>query len=81
MGKGLTENDLKVFYYDAHRIKSTIKIIGLPKLVPIVTKMDEYCYKKINLEQLPELFEQFKQQAVEDEKIINAKRDALLVSI
>ncbi len=80
MGKGLAENDLKVFHYDAHRIKSTINIIGLPKLKPLITKMDEYCYKKINLEQLPELYAQFKVQAAEDTQIILARKEALLVA-
>jgi len=80
MGKGLEENDLKVFHYDAHRIKSTINIIGLPKLKPLITKMDEYCYKKINLEQLPELYDQFKIQAAEDIKIILARKEVLLVA-
>lgn len=77
MGKGLATADLKVFHYDAHRIKSTINIIGLPKLKPLITKMDEYCYKKINLEQLPDLYQQFKVQAIEDIEIILAKKAAL----
>lgn len=80
MGKGLKENDLKIFHYDAHRIKSTINIIGLPKLKPLITKMDEYCYKKIHLEQLPGLYEQFKIQAAEDIKIILARKEELLVA-
>jgi len=80
MGKGLADNDLKVFHYDAHRIKSTINIIGLPKLKPLITKMDEYCYKKIHLDQLPKLYEQFKKQAAEDIKIISARKEALMVA-
>ncbi|MFK7981151.1 MAG: response regulator [Saprospiraceae bacterium] len=80
MEKGLKENDLKIFHYDAHRIKSTINIIGLPKLKPLITKMDEYCYKKIHLEQLPELYEQFKIQAAKDIKIILARKEELLVA-
>lgn len=77
MGKGLVENDLKVFHYDAHRIKSTINIIGLPKLKPLITKMDEYCYKKINLDQLPVLYNQFKIQAAKDTQIILARKAEL----
>ncbi len=80
MGKGLAENDLKVFHYDAHRIKSTINIIGLPKLKPLITKMDEFCYKKINIDQLPELYTQFKMQAEKDIKIILARKEELLVA-
>lgn len=80
MGKGLKENDLKVFHYDAHRIKSTINIIDLPKLKPLIYKMDEYCYRKINLEQLPALYEAFKKQAAIDVKLIHAKKEALIVS-
>ncbi len=77
MGKGLADSDLKVFHYDAHRIKSTINIIGLPKLKPLITKMDEYCYKKINLEELPDLYEKFKAQAAEDVELILARKAVL----
>ncbi len=80
MGKGLKDNDLKVFHYDAHRIKSTINIIDLPKLKPLIHKMDEYCYRKINLEELPALYEAFKKQAALDVKLIHAKKEALMVS-
>lgn len=80
MGKGLKDNDLKVFHYDAHRIKSTINIIDLPKLKPLIYKMDEYCYRKINLEELPGLYEAFKKQAALDVKLIHAKKEALMVS-
>lgn len=81
MGKGLEENDIAIFHYDAHRIKSTINIIGLPKLKPIITKMDEFCYKKINLDQLPLLYEQFKVQAAEDVELILAKKDSLALQL
>ena len=81
MDKGLKENDLKVFHYDAHRIKSTINIIGLPKLKPLITKMDEYCYKKIHLEELPELYRQFTLQAEKDIQLILARKEELLVTI
>jgi len=77
MGKGLATDDLKMFHYDAHRIKSTINIIGLPKLKPLITKMDEYCYKKINLEELPDLYEQFKVQAAADVELILARKAVL----
>lgn len=80
MGKGLRENDLKVFHYDAHRIKSTINIVDLPKLKPIISKMDEYCYRKINLEELPALYEQFKKQAALDVQLIHAKKETLMVA-
>ena len=75
---GLKENDLKVFHYDAHRIKSTVNIIGLPMLKPLITKMDEYCYKKIHLDLLPELYAQFKAQAKEDVKRILARKEELM---
>lgn len=80
MGKGLKENDLKIFHYDAHRIKSTINIVDLPKLKPLIYKMDEYCYRKINLDELPGLYEAFKKQAALDIKLIHAKKEALMVS-
>ena len=81
MEKGLAENDFKIFYYDAHKIKSTINIIGLPKLQPIITKMDEYCFQKINLDQLPELYEHFKTKATEDIPVILARKESLLMRV
>ncbi|MEM6317777.1 MAG: hypothetical protein AAF960_08905 [Bacteroidota bacterium] len=78
MGKGLAEDDLKVFHYDAHRIKSTVNIVDLPKLKPIITKMDEYCYNKVHLEVLPELYEAFKKQAAIDVQLIKQRKEELI---
>ncbi len=74
----LKQKNIDDFHFQAHRIKSTINIIGLPKLLPIITKIDDFCYKKINLEQVPVLFEQFKKQAQIDTQIAMNERENLM---
>ncbi len=80
MEKALLSNDMETFHLQGHSIKSTICNVGLPKLQPIINKIDEYCYRKINLEQLPELFEAFKQAALEDVQIILREKEKLMVA-
>lgn len=69
------------FHFHVHRIKSTINIIGLPQLSSIVTKLDDFCYNKINLEQVPALFEQFKKQAQIDTQITMNEREILMTPL
>jgi len=77
MEAGLDEEGLSSFGFEAHRIKSTIRIIGLPKLQPIILKMDDYCYNKINTEQIPSLFKEFKEQAKIDVQILLKEKERL----
>jgi len=77
MEADLPKDNIDDFHFHAHRIKSTINIIGLPKLSPIITEIDEYCYKKIYLERVPALFEQFKEQAQIDIQITMSEREKL----
>jgi signal transduction histidine kinase/DNA-binding response OmpR family regulator len=77
----LEQENIDDFHFQAHRIKSTINIVGLPKLSPIITKIDDYCYKKVNLEQIPELFEQFKKQAQIDTQIAMNERENLMTPL
>ena len=77
----LEQKNIDDFHFQAHRIKSTINIIGLPKLAPIIKKIDDYCYKKINLEQVPTLFEQFKKQAQIDTQITMNERENLMTPL
>jgi signal transduction histidine kinase/CheY-like chemotaxis protein/HPt (histidine-containing phosphotransfer) domain-containing protein len=81
MEKGLAENNYDLFHYEAHRIKSTINIIGLPQLQPIITTLDKYCYEKINLEQIPQLYQQFKKQALEDVQLVENKKQLLMAGV
>ncbi len=81
MEKGLEEKDLDRFHFHAHRIKSTINIIGFRKLQPLIVKMDEYCYKKINLDQLPQLLSQFQKQAILDIQQISKEKENLLMMV
>ncbi|MFT7450641.1 MAG: CheY-like chemotaxis protein/HPt (histidine-containing phosphotransfer) domain-containing protein, partial [Patescibacteria group bacterium] len=77
MEQSIKLDDLETFYFEAHNIKSTINNIGLPKLQPLISKIDEYCYKKIHTDQLPSLFEAFKQTAMEDIQILLKERERL----
>ena len=81
MKQSLEVNDIERFYFHAHRIKSTINIIGLKKLQPLVADMDEFCYKKINLEQLPKLLEKFQKQAILDIQQISKEKENLLAMV
>ena len=81
MEANLRQESIDDFHFQAHRIKSTIKIIGLPKLSSIITKIDDNCYKKVNLEQIPALFEQFKKQAQIDTQIAMNERENLMTPL
>ncbi len=77
MEESINLNDLETFYFEAHSIKSTINNIGLPKLQPLIHKMNEYSHKKINTDQIPDLFESFKKTAMADIQILLKERERL----
>lgn len=57
---GITAKDWEKVYFEAHKIKSTINIIGLMELKQIVEKINRYAYLKENVAQISGLFEAFK---------------------
>ena len=74
MEQALEEDNISNFHFEAHRIKSTINIIGLPKLQPVISKLDEYCYKQVNLDQIPDLFKIFRDQSkIDVQKLLKEK--------
>ncbi|MEL6923139.1 MAG: ATP-binding protein, partial [Bacteroidota bacterium] len=77
MEAGIAEDNMAGFGFEAHRIKSTIKIIGLPLLQPMITQLDEFCYRKINLDQIPALFKEFREQARVDVQILIKEKERL----
>ena len=78
MAESLDAGDMETFHYEAHRIKSTINIIGLPRLQKIIARIDEYCYKKIHTEQIPDLFQRFLKQTDTDVQRTVKEREKLL---
>lgn len=59
MELGLQSLEWKYVHFGAHKIKSTINIIGLDKLKDTVLKIEDYTYKKENLHLIPDLFTKF----------------------
>lgn len=58
-------------HFEAHKVKSTIGIIGLTKLQKTILTINESTRERKNLNQVPLLFEQFKKQGeIEVKKLI-----------
>ena len=73
----LQEENYEGFYFEMHRIKSTVNIVGLPKLLELAMVLERDTYDSSNLEMVPGNFELFKKQAMEDIKLIDAELDRL----
>jgi|GEM_PF-3320173 len=69
------------FYFEIHRIKSTINIVGLPVLLKLAMAMERDSYDARNISAIPECFQQFKKQVVKDLEIIEAELEKLGQSI
>ncbi len=77
----LKDENYEGFYFEIHRIKSTINIVGLPVLVDLAMIMERDSYDATNVSAIPEYFKQFKKQAAEDMKIIEAELEKLSQSV
>lgn len=75
--KYLQEENYEGFYFEIHRIKSTINIVGLPSLLELAMIMERDTYDGSDVAMVPENFEKFKKQALEDIKIIDAELERL----
>lgn len=65
-------------HFEAHKIKSSIMVIGLAKLESLILKINEYSRKKENIYQIPALYHSFKKQVlIEVEQLNKAKEDLL----
>lgn len=73
----LENNDIDAFHFEIHRIKSTINIIGLPNLLEMAIKMERLAYDKVDLEDLPNLFIQFRNQVEADKILLNKEQGRL----
>lgn len=81
LDQSLEDQDYDAFYFEVHRIKSTINIIGLPHLLDITMILEKYIYEKSDLEKVAPLFIQFKEQLIIDQEIIEKEWDVTPVSI
>ena len=60
LDKYLENKDWKALRGTAHKMKSSLSIMGIKELEGVVANIEEYCDKETNLDRLPELVEQVK---------------------
>jgi len=75
--KHIQEKNYQGFYFEIHRIKSTINIVGLPVLFELAMIMERDSHDASDVSMLAENFDKFKKQAVEDSQIIEAELERL----
>ena len=75
------EENYEGFYFEIHRIKSTINIVGLPVLLELAMVMERDSYNATDVSRIPEYFKKFKNQAVEDMQLIEAELEKLSQSV
>ena len=67
----VAKRDWHRIHFEAHKVKSTIGIIGLTKLQKTILIINESTREGKNLEKIPQLFEEFKNQGeIEMKKLI-----------
>ena len=59
--QNLLNNNWDKVFYDSHRLKSTLTTLGIENLKTQIQAIENLSYSRKNLEQIPALFEQFKQ--------------------
>ncbi len=75
---GIQLADWEKVHFEAHKIKSSIMVIGLTKLESLIMKINQYSKKRENLYQIPALYNSFKKQAlIEVQELNKAKEDLL----
>lgn len=65
------------FYFEIHRIKSTIKIVGLPQLLELAMVMERDTYEAADVTMISDYLDKFKKQAAIDIHIIEAELERL----
>ena len=75
---GIQSANWEQVHFEAHKIKSSIMVIGLKKLQSLVVKINEYSKKRENLYQIPGLYSNFKKQvSLEVKKLETAKQSLI----
>ena len=75
--KCLKNENYKGFYFEIHRIKSTISIIGLPVLLELAMIMERDSYEDSDVSMISDYFKKFKKQVVEDLIIVENELERL----
>jgi len=71
------EENYEGFYFEIHRIKSTINIVGLPHLLELAMLMERDTYDSSDVTMIPEYLAKFKKQVAEDVQIVEAELERL----
>ena len=75
METAVEKRDWHRVHFEAHKVKSTIGIIGLTKLQKTILTINENTREHKNLNQIPQLFEEFKKQGkIEVKKLTSERR-------
>ncbi len=78
MEVGIQSADWDKVHFEAHKIKSSIMVIGLNNLQSSVVKINEYSKKGENLYQIPALYSSFKKQVLIEVQKLNKAKEGLL---
>ena len=73
----LQSRDWKKIHFEAHKLKSTIGIIGLEQLLKLILDINEYTRERKNLHLVPQLFKDFEKQAAIDIETVETERKRL----
>ena len=71
------EKDFDGFYFEIHRIKSTIGIVGLPQLFELAMILEKETYGGANGPNVSEYFDKFKKQVAEDILLVETELERL----
>lgn len=75
MEVAVNNRDWQQVHFEAHKVKSTIGIIGLSELLPVILSINENTRELKYLETIPNLFAQFKKQGkIELKKLIQERK-------
>jgi HPt (histidine-containing phosphotransfer) domain-containing protein len=61
LDKHLAAGDWKGLRATAHKMKSSLSIMGIKELEPVVADLENFCEKETNLDQVPELVDKVKE--------------------
>lgn len=80
MENSIEKNDWPSVHFEAHKIKSTINIVGLDSLEELILTINEYTGKMIELDKVPMLFQHFKKKTYIDIKKLQKEKQRLMVA-
>ena len=77
MESAVERRNWKAIHFEAHKVKSTIGIVGLEKLHHLILEINENSRELKKLDMLPMLFQHFKTQAEQDLETLKEERQVL----